>query len=236
MPLEAKAELVNVQFGGDTNYVGKGVIGGSTDFWNQSLDAVQQLSLKDSGGINNSGVVVYWSEDITSIGNTTNGFETKTQENLMGGYIYTSDPTVYSAPDVNTNKIRFSGLDRSTQYDLYVYTQGEKATSGERLTISGDQLTAEGGVHSITSRASVGTASNFISGQNYLLLKATTDANGDLLINYSSAAGRGVINGIQLSSAVPESSTIVLMGIGGLLLVVRLRKSSLSTVFSSVAA
>ena len=67
-------------------------------------------------------------------------------------------------------------------------------------------------------------------------MKATTDANGDLLINYSNAVGRGVINAIQLSSAVPEPSTIVLMGLGGLLLIVRLRKSALFPALSEVAA
>ena len=236
IPLEAKAELVNVQFGGATNYVGKGVIGGSTDFWNQSENAVQRLSLMDSGGNTDSGVVVYWSEDIANIGNTSNGFEHQTQENLMAGYIYTSDTTVYSDTGIVTNKIKFSGLSINTQYDLYVYTQGEKEISGQQLTISGDQLTALGGGHSITSSASVGSTDHFILGQNYLTMKATTDANGDLLINYSNAVGRGVINAIQLSSAVPEPSTIVLMGLGGLLLIVRLRKSALFPALSEVAA
>ena len=224
MPLQAKADLFNVQFGGFYQYTGGGVVGSATDHWNQATSTSSSLGLLKSDGVISNGVVVYYSDVITNIGSDENGFLDKPAENLMSGFISTT----------SSQTIKFEKLSKETEYTLYVYTQSEK--DNQSLKIYGDQLTATGGGHSSTTNLSIAGSDSFVLGQNYLVMKAKTDIYGDLLINYSSAASRGVINGIQLSSAVPEPSTIVLMGIGGLLLVVSFRKSSLSTVFSSVAA
>ena len=105
-----------------------------------------------------------------------------------------------------------------------MYTQADTDALGRALTVTVNGLTQ-------TTTPTDYTASTFIKGQNYLEFNATTDNSGALLISYMSAPGtahkeEADINGIQLASApTPEPSTLVLMGIGGLLVAFRFRKS-----------
>ena len=136
----------------------------------------------------------------------------------MTGFIATN-------PDfLGSYQMTFSGLKGSAKYDLYVYTQGN--TIGNNLKV---EIT--GGVNSSgqTTIPSDPTKSTFIEGQNYLVIPVTTTAEGGFILNYSSldgnGSGEGIINGMQLSSAVPEPSTVTLIGLGGLLIAFRLKRS-----------
>jgi hypothetical protein len=125
---------------------------------------------------------------------------------------------LFSSPGVS-NTITFNNLTPLTTYDLYVYSEGDKYSNGRTLSITLNGVTQ-------TTASTDYTASTFIGGQNYLKIGATTDVAGVLAIDYQGSSGEPNINGMQLLSPVPEPSTFVLMGIGGLIVLFLLKKST----------
>ena len=188
-----------VQFGaaGGASQTGAAVIGQIGDHWNRLTSAVGTTNLLDTAG--RSGRVVFsWTGD---------GFQSFTSPfgggvaNLMGGYIY-----------ARTGKnISFSALPAGRPYALYIYTQGDSASTGRRL-----EVTVNGTTH--TSAATVAGTAAFVAGQNYLEITGTTDGGGNVSFTYNWAVGEANINGIQLQllqpfiSAPPTSQTMAAGG------------------------
>ena len=233
-PLQAKADLFNIQFvsedlvfGGTipVAYTGIGVTGitgsSSSDYWNQAVGTTGTISplLLASTGLSSpllpNAQVAFNGQTSTGFYDGS-GFSGGTYNNLMTGYLSTG----------SQSSMTFTGLKASSQYDLYVYSQGNN--NKDQLNIN-----IVNGVSASTSESHA-DASTFIQGQNYLKIQVTTDNQGGFVMNYSPVTPNtivplthnvGIINGIQLSSAVPEPSTVTLIGLGGLLVAFRLRKS-----------
>ena len=166
---------------------------------------------RSNGTYDASGAVTlaYSADASTSIDSfAASTFYNTPQQGLFDGYMTSS---------VGSSHLNFAGLDASKIYQLAVYSQVE-TNNPSALSINGTQV--------ITNAHS--TASTLLSGTNYFIINGlTSSGSGALNLTYG-----GRISGFQLkevSSPAPEPSTIVLMGIGGLLFAVfSLRKSHVS--------
>ncbi len=243
-PAQAHAvELINIQFQstGQWNpnapaYSGAAVIGSAGDQWNHITDGSgTNFSLSNStGSVSSTGATMSWAS--TGLfggynatpphtgGDDSNAFGGGTYDALMNSYLYL---TADQAPKT----ISFKSLAASTSYDLYVYTEGDNMSAGRNLSININNNTIR------TDHASLSNIGTFVQGENYIKFTGVTDGSGDLSFTYqgigsetvNGKAGEANINGIQLrqpSGSVPEPSTYVLMGIGGLLVVLRLKRYS----------
>ena len=226
-PLQAKAELINIQFqAGVTPFSGAAADPALGGTWNQLTNSHgASSSLVNSSGVTTN-TSISWTGD--GMYRASNGFDTQPAGALMNSYLYShGDQT-----------ITFSNLQGNTNYNLYIYTQGATDGTGRILTVGGTQI--NGGTQATSPMNPL--ASTFISGQNYLTITGKTDASGTLSFTYNATGTSGGnekgfseadINGLQLmqaSGSVPEPSTCVLMGIGGLLVALRLKSRSLSLV------
>jgi hypothetical protein len=204
--------IVDVQFNGfpgeDNNYSGAAMVGAAGDYWNNLGPNGAGVALNDPANAA-SGLSLTW----TSNGGATvaeafvgNGFYSTSYRNLMEGYIYKPTP--------GTAQITLSGLAPSTDYSLYLYSEGDSGSTGRRLGVS-----VNGGATTTTS-AAVASAGTFIEGQNYLKLNAASDVTGKLDIAYSFAVGEANINGFQVSAVPEPASTMLAMEalLGGLAL------------------
>lgn len=221
-PLQAKAELINIQFvtedSGPPAYTGQTIAGipGSTpsSVWNQAVGFNGQIKpLQNSFGTDIKDSSVTFLGETSTVFYDNSNFVGSPYENLMTGYI-------------STNKgasMTFTGLNANAKYDLYVYTQGN--TEGQQLQVGINGVTQK---YTSTSNLNLNT---FQEGTNYLKVQVLTNGSGGFTLNYvpKNIAGlnEGIINGLSLSSSAPEPSTVVLVGIGGLLLAFRLRRSPL---------
>lgn len=219
------AELINIQFQtGVPDFSGTAanpLLGG---MWNQLTAASgTSSSLVNSAGVQTNTSISWTGDGLFSSGN---GFSKQPESALMTSYLYSH----------GLQTITFSKLQENSTYNIYIYTQGAGDGKGRILTVGGTQI--NGGTE--TSKPMDPWATTFISGQNYLTLTGATNSNGVLSITYSAigtSGGRETgfseadINGIQLmqaSGSVPEPSTYVLMGIGGLLCAFKLKRFSKS--------
>ena len=222
-PLQAKAELINIQFQ-SSGFAFSGpaadpLLGGT---WNQLTtggNGTSGLLANSTGGTTAASVT--WTGG--GIWNRPNGFGSPAAGSsaLMTSYLYNVG--------TGSQTITFDNLQHDTTYKLYIYTQPDNSydAGGRQLTVS-----VNGGATQTATPSST-TASTYIPGQNYLAVTGTTNSIGQLQITYN---GGGIgpkneadINGIQLYSApAPEPSTYVLMGIGGLLVAsFRLKRDTL---------
>ena len=222
-PLQAKAELINIQFRNPTTgYEFSGsaadpALGGK---WNQLTTPNGTSSLVNSSS-GTTGASVTWTGQ--GVWARPNGFGSPASGSsaLMTSYLYNVG--------TGSQTITFDNLQHDTTYKLYIYTQPDNSydAGGRQLTVS-----VNGGATQTATPSST-TASTYIQGQNYLAVTGTTNSIGQLQITYN-GGGIGLkneadINGIQLYSApAPEPSTYVLMGIGGLLVAsFRLKRDTL---------
>ena len=225
-PLHAADQLINIQFGGQDTYTGKGGI--ITDPASQTWNDIPGTEKTNRALVTSTGGTTTAKISFTSDAAVTEAYSyvkfSTPENNLMSGYIYSSS---------NDDTITFTGLKANSQYTLYVYSQSEY-TSGNNYG-DGQQLhlSVNGGATTLTSALSVGNTSTFVDGRNFLTTTVTTNSSGALVIAYNSPIGgntvtnRGVINGLQLRGpATPEPASLVLLGIGGLLGARRLKKKS----------
>ena len=230
MPLQVKADLINIQFSQDIlsiNYTGGAQIGGGSDFWNQATAVSGTINpLLYSNSISSGAQVKFAGDTVNLLTKTATGFTGGAYENLMRGYI----ATYYSSDAPLFNSMTFTGLKGNTQYDLYVYTQGDYNGNQLNLSVTG----GTGPDINATTNSTQITAGQFILNQNYVDIKVQTSSAGGFVLNYAGlpvGTQLGVINGIQLytpGATAPEPPTVALIGFGGLLLfAIRLRKSPL---------
>ena len=238
-PVQAAAvELINIQFQSSSQsvpaYNGGAVIGGAGDTWNGiTSPGGTNIALKNStGSLSSTGATMSWDGSGLFAGyhnGYTNAFGGGSYDPLMNSYIYLLGGSI-AVPQV-ARTISFNNLAGNTTYDLYVYTEGAGDAVGRNLSIkiNGNTIT--------TDHASLSNRGTFVEGENYLKVTGTTDSNGYLSFTYSGVGtgntggkpGEADINGIQLrqpSESVPEPSTYVLTGIGGLLIALRLKRYS----------
>ena len=130
--------------------------------------------------------------------------------------------------------LTLSGLAASQSYQLVIYSAGD-----QNLSINGDPTvyTSKVGtftVNGVTQTTTwYGTQNTLIAGQTYVQFAATSDANGNLVINYggtpiNQAAGINPetdVTGFQLE--VPEPGTLALVSAGAALLLGYQRRKAL---------
>ena len=173
--------LYNIQFNPSSSYqqTGAAIIGQSGDYWNR-LTSSGTSTLTTSASAAN-GVSFTWAGN-GPIGGSVNSSFGNGDANLMGGYIYSS----------SSQDMTFSNLPLSAAFSLYVYTQGDSAATGRRLSVTFNGSTS-------TSSAAVAGATSFVLNQNYMVISGTTTAGGTLPFSYAGVSGEANINGLQLS-------------------------------------
>lgn len=214
---QAFAQLINIDYVDPWSlktFRGEAVAGTSGDYWNMVTDysGGAVLNLKDR---QENTTTVSISTQVQMAPNpfySGSGFSGTTNENLMNSFIFSNDGA--------TRSITFGGLNADSSYVLYLYTQGDDLSSGDKLGVSVNSV-------SYVTGQSDGSASSFIVNQNYLQIDALTDSAGNLVINYWRVAGQANINGIQLSSPIPEPASIVLLGFGGIAVAMLKRRTEL---------
>ena len=238
----ARADLYNVQFSNTVfdlhaaQYTGQGVeIGTAKDYWNLFTAAsVSSQTLYNAENVLSSSAISFTSDSnnrVSVLDNTftgTNGIAGGGYNNLTSGYISTLDSSTFS----------FGGLDKTgkTQYTLYLYTQGDKYSTDESLAIT--QTAGSGVSGTVSTASSVANTTNFVQGQNWEKFTVTPDATGKVSFTYApgfyNGQNQGLINGLQLTSNAPEPSTLVLLGIGGVMLVAfKLKSDGIISAFSA---
>jgi alpha-tubulin suppressor-like RCC1 family protein len=201
----AATTLYDVQFNSSSLYqqTGAAVIGQTGDYWNRLATASGTSALANTAGAASGGSLT-WSASGMLVGGTANPSFGNGDADLMDGYIYCSS---------GSQNITFSNLTANAPFTLYIYTQGDSATTGRRLSVTFNGST-------YTSSAAVAGATAFVSGQNYLTISGTTTASGTLPFSYTYAVGEADINGLQLSvaniapaiAAQPASQTLAVGG------------------------
>ena len=144
------------------------------------------------------------------------------------GYSGLLDTSVFSSNNQLTN-FAFTGLTPGKTYTMYILSQAIQGGD--------DQLAINyGSTHSQLVNYDTNT-NLLIQGQNYLEIPVTVDASGDIKFSTIALSSNANLNGIQLvgssSSSAPEPSTYILMGIGGVLVALRLKKSGKGSTFSA---
>jgi hypothetical protein len=202
MAAAANAEVINVQFIGDSTlgtYSGQGAyadVGNNT--WNGINStwgtAMTAYNLMDSAGNLTSCSV--------SVANQVhNGSWSANTQQLLNGGIFTDN-----WDSISTKTFEIGGLTANQTYSLYLYSRGDD-NQGSKFTIGGNTYTT------------TGTSGNeFVEGVTYVVFSATADSNGVIDGSWTTNGSTrwGPFNGIQIVSApVPEPGTLALL-VGGL--------------------
>ena len=207
----AEGDLYSVDVNG-ANYSGAGYLTNGAGNWWTTISGAQVGGIPISQGIlgktSSDGFTAislsYTADASTAINPASTSFGATTSQALFDGYMTTT----------GTGSIDFTGLAANKSFQFVVYSQAETLTP-TALTINGTPV--------ITNATS--TANTLSPGVNYYVVDGLS-SNGSGALNFTYS---GQISGFQLkevSSPVPEPSTIILMGIGGLLFVAfSLRKS-----------
>jgi hypothetical protein len=209
--VKSRAEVVtNLQFGNGSTpqYQGAAVVGASTDRWNlvQSLPGSTARSLNNTAGTS-SGLTL----TSTTVG-TASGFwngnpgSWGTYGNLMSGYL------IGKATSDNGTKLTVSGLNSSTVYDVYIYSQVNDVNYNQFFSLSA-QING-GATQAIQGNSTNYLLNTFVQNRNYLKFSGITGST-TMDIDYwrSTNSPEGVINGIQIYAVVPEPGTLLLGGI-----------------------
>ena len=225
---EVSAALYNIQFTNKDPYTGTayasstlytnadyGVDNGQ--YWNKFADVKSQLpsvTVRDASAL--SSITFKYNRDNTGTNNSNIGLSTPS---IGMGFVDTGYVDLMSGFTSSSvkNNLDFAGLATGT-YELYVYTQSDVSGQSLRILDKNSNLLVQ------TTRTSVNAESTFKSGQNYIHTYVYV-TDGTLKLKYNSlSGGTAVINALQLSqvsSSVPEPTSVILMCIGGLFFVLR---------------
>lgn len=212
--------LINIQFGyGDFLYKGGGAANNDTGRWWNLIDEYDYtgVTLQYSDG-NDSPVTFdfHLNGEQVGISRSYSAFEPDDpdQQSLMLGYA-TNAPSDPSEPSNAT--MTLYGLSPGF-YEIYIYSQAEINTDSELYATA----TTSGQVYSI-EMGTDGTAEQLEVNNNWM--KATV-AITDGTLTMSVVPGTvGIWNGFQIQP-VPEPNSVILLGIGGLVLFGRLKQKT----------
>lgn len=215
---EANADsLINIQFGyGVNEYKGGGAVNNDTGrFWNQINDYdYTNAALQYSDG-SDSPVTYDFYLDGEQVGITPENslFERDNpdQQNLMLGYAINS-PSESSDPSNAT--MTLYGLTPG-YYEVYIYSQAEKNRDIELHATA----KTSGQVYAI-EMSTDGKAEHLDFDNNWMM--ATIEITDGTLTMSVNPGTVGIWNGIQIQP-VPEPDSVILFGVGGLILFGRLK-------------
>jgi hypothetical protein len=176
----------------------------NTSYATPPLDPTTPFRLTDSTGtLSNVYVTGFSFNDSNQTG--VGAFDSTPYASLMTGFVLAN------------GYMNLTGLEKNASYNLYVYSQTNIDTATSPLTIN-----ANGAEFSTSGND--GTPNTFQSGANgnYIVHTVTTDASGNLNLVFSSASANAAINGLQIQ-AVPEPQSVMLLGVGGVLVFAYLR-------------
>lgn len=124
--------------------------------------------------------------------------------------------------DISTFTI--SGLNAGESYDIYLYATWNWIDAGSEFRLSEDGGSTWSAWKFADGAPSEATAA-FSEGDNYVTFTALADASGQILgewqtvISGQSLVHRGMFNAVQIEGdfAVPEPTTMILLGLGSLI-------------------
>lgn len=224
-------ELINLNFG--PSYTGMAAVGApvgsASDFWNSidypaladynvdnDFETDASLSMLDSKeGKTSVSLSAYHSQHLNYIIDSETAFPGNT---LMNSY-------TQAAPG-KTGIINFTGLTPGT-YRIYIYSQNENNEINNAVLITANTV-------SFSTVTDDGLRDYYESPYNYAVGTVSVGADTNLSMTFKGlGTGQGDINGIQIVpiEAVPEPASVILLGIGGMILVsFKLRSKESATV------
>lgn len=133
------------------------------------------------------------------------------------------------------NNVWFTGLKPNSKYTIYVYSQS--SINGAKTEINYFSKSSPAGTNA-TQLAGILTTNTsttgYVDNVNYFVITTYSTSSGYLSVNYSALTGYpdAVVNAVQIKSGdpatapapVPEPSSVVLMGSGGILAAIMWRK------------
>ncbi|WP_167599354.1 PEP-CTERM sorting domain-containing protein [Chlorobaculum sp. 24CR] len=212
---DAETSLINIQFGRglpENIYYGGGVV--NTDptlnlTWNQVNDTYYdpfQLLYSD-GDESNAYLSVDVSGEVKQVSSSSSAIvDTDPTKKLMLGHL-SSDADYYASMTITGLK---PGL-----YNIYIYSQGVLNVPSELSATA----TVTGGSYNIHLESD-GLTPSLLEGTNWLMLPVViSDGNFSMSVNDLTI---GTLNGVQIE-AVPEPGSVILVGIGGIIVFWRFR-------------
>lgn len=196
---QAAASLVDVQFVGYSSDVqsGAALAGSAGDKWNTLTYGAGTGTLSYVDGTDSFVGITYSAQNFWTSNAGTYQFAGTAYDNLMRTSL---------AGYGNDIQIDLTGLAAGQSYGFYVYTQGDDNSKGRSIGFS-----ANGIAVGTATQTNIGT---LVEGNNYVYFTATANTLGQIDLDAKNLAGEANINGFQMMTAVPESSSLVLMGAG----------------------
>jgi hypothetical protein len=218
------AQLININLitDGGAAMTGAAAIGTAGDIWNESpvgsltdfndmvgIDPnTTPFNLVNSSGLDSGVTLDAFFFGTSNLSSTS--FVDGAGKQLMQGYV------------LGSGYMTLSGLGANQSYVLYVYSQAETGVANTSSTLTAGSVSFDTPINN-------GNASTFIKGVNYTSHIVTADSAGSLTVTVSTLNANSAINGFQIQ-AVPEPKSVMLLGVGGVLVFAYFRlKSNEST-------